>query len=151
MIVQHSQPKRKRTKYTLKKPYKLVFNLIIFIGLLGLIHSFKKNSQPLLNSSLVAHLPELEMSEGDPYIRALMLTISASESNHKNSYYLLYGGSDVHNLKQHPNQCIPINIGPNRGKCSTAAGRYQFLTATWQEKKEKNCLKRVFNKNCKII
>ncbi|ACB49358.1 hypothetical protein cce_0006 [Crocosphaera subtropica ATCC 51142] len=137
MIIQHSQPKRKGTKYRLKKPYKLVFNLIIVVGLIGLVYSFKKNTQPLVNPSLVTHLPELEMSGGDPYIRALMLTISASESNHKNSYYLLYGGSHVHNLQQHPDQCIPINIGPNRGNCSTAAGRYQFLNSTWQEKARK--------------
>ena len=114
-----------------------MFNLIIIVGLFWLIHSFQKNSKPLFHPSLVAHLPELEMSGGDPYIRALMLTISASESNHKNSYYLLYGGSHVHDLKQHPDQCIPIKIGPNQGKCSTAAGRYQFLTATWQEKARK--------------
>lgn len=66
-----------------------------------------------------------------------MLTISASESNHKNSYFLLYGGSHVHNLEQHPNQCLPIKVGPNQGKCSTAAGRYQFLTSTWLEKAAK--------------
>ncbi len=46
----------------------------------------------------------------------------------------MYGGSHIHDLSQHPNQCQPINVGPNAGDCSTAAGRYQFLTATWQEK-----------------
>lgn len=137
MIIKHSRSKRHVKNNQLRTPYKLVFNLIIIIGLIGLMSSCKKNNQSLLNPSLVAHLPELEMSGGDPYIRALMLTISASESNHNNSYYLLYGGSHVHNLKQHPDQCIPINIGPNRGKCSTAAGRYQFLTSTWQEKARK--------------
>lgn len=83
---------------------------------------------------LVEHLPDLAMADGDPYICALMLTISASESNHSNAYALLYGGSHVHDLQQHPNQCQPINVGPNTGNCSTAAGRYQFLNSTWQEK-----------------
>lgn len=137
MIVQHSRSKRNRKNFRLKKSYKLVLNSIIIVGLVWLIHSFKKNSHPLVNPSLISHLPELEMSGGDPYIRALMLTISASESNHKNSYFLLYGGSHVHNLQQHPNQCLMIKIGPNQGKCSTAAGRYQFLYSTWQEKAKK--------------
>ena len=63
-----------------------------------------------------------------------MLTISASESNHRNPYFLLYGGSHVHSLEQHPDQCLMIEVGPNQGQCSTAAGRYQFLTSSWQEK-----------------
>ncbi|PSF31266.1 glycoside hydrolase [Aphanothece hegewaldii CCALA 016] len=79
-------------------------------------------------------LPDLAMLDGDPYIRALMRTISASESNAKNPYVLLYGGDHVHNLQQHPNLCIKIENGPNQGKCSTAAGRYQFLTSTWLDK-----------------
>ncbi|MDJ0662028.1 MAG: glycoside hydrolase family protein [Crocosphaera sp.] len=137
MIIKSSLFERNIKNKRLTKPYKLVFNLIIIIALFGLISSCKNNDRPVFYPSLVAHLPELEMSGGDPYIRALMLTISASESNHNNSYYLLYGGSHVHNLKQHPDQCVPINIGPNKGKCSTAAGRYQFLTATWQEKARK--------------
>jgi len=49
----------------------------------------------------------------------------------------LYGGSHVHNFNQHPDECISIQVGPNKGKCSTAAGRYQFLTSTWQEKASK--------------
>lgn len=139
MIIKYSESKHNFNfrRNRMRKPYKLVFNLIIIITLLGLISSCKTNNKFVFHPSLVAHLPKLEMSGGDPYIRALMLTISASESNHNNSYYLLYGGSHVHNLKQHPDQCIPINIGPNRGKCSTAAGRYQFLTSTWQEKAQK--------------
>ena len=137
MIIKNSLFERNLKNKRLINPCKLVFNLIIIIGLIGLNYSCKKNNRSLFNPSLVSHLPELEMSGGDPYIRALMLTISSSESNHNNSYYLLYGGSHVHNLKQHPDRCIPINIGPNRGKCSTAAGRYQFLTSTWQEKARK--------------
>ena len=76
----------------------------------------------------------LAMSGGNPYIRALMRTISASESDGRNAYALLYGGSHVHDLSQHPDQCLPIEVGVNKGLCSTAAGRYQFLTPTWQEK-----------------
>lgn len=80
------------------------------------------------------HLPPLAMEGGDPYVRALMRTISASESNGKNPYILLYGGQHIHDLSTHPNTCIPIKTKVNQGLCSTAAGRYQFLTKTWHEK-----------------
>lgn len=79
-------------------------------------------------------IPDLAMSEGDPYIRALMRTISASESNAKDPYVLLYGGKHTHALEQHPDLCMKITVGVNRGNCSTAAGRYQFITSTWLEK-----------------
>lgn len=76
----------------------------------------------------------LAISTGDPYLRALMRTISASESHSPSPYTLLYGGQHVSDLQQHPDVCVPIVAGPNVGQCTTAAGRYQFLTTTWQEK-----------------
>jgi muramidase (phage lysozyme) len=78
--------------------------------------------------------PPLAMTGGDPYVRALMRTISASESNDSNPYGLLYGGEHFSDLSNHPDRCIPIANGPNQGSCSTAAGRYQFITSTWEEK-----------------
>ncbi|MDV3000219.1 MAG: hypothetical protein N5P05_001825 [Chroococcopsis gigantea SAG 12.99] len=76
----------------------------------------------------------LTMKGGDPYIRALMRTITASESNVSQPYNVLYGGQYVTNLAQHPNQCVPIVTGPNVGNCTTAAGRYQFINTTWYER-----------------
>ncbi|MBD2460770.1 glycoside hydrolase family protein [Oscillatoria sp. FACHB-1407] len=76
----------------------------------------------------------LVMQGGDPYIRALMRTISASEANSPKPYSLLYGGEHFQDLGQHPDRCIPIMAGPNVGDCTTAAGRYQFITTTWLEK-----------------
>ncbi|NET31104.1 MAG: glycoside hydrolase family protein [Cyanothece sp. SIO1E1] len=74
------------------------------------------------------------MVGGDPYIRALMRTISASEANDLNPYSLLYGGQHLEDLSQHPDRCITIVAGPNTGDCTTASGRYQFLTTTWLDK-----------------
>jgi len=117
-----------------KKSYPDI--ILIFLLIIPLLFLFwSKNAKKTIIQD--ANLPPLAMSGGDPYIRALMLTISASESNHNNSYFLLYGGSHVHDLTKHPNKCIPIKIGPNQGQCSTAAGRYQFLTYTWREKAAK--------------
>jgi muramidase (phage lysozyme) len=75
----------------------------------------------------------LVMEGGDPYLRALMRTISASESNVLRPYHVLHGGDYVGTLDRHPNRCESIGQGPNRGSCSTAAGRYQLLYSTWLE------------------
>ncbi|MBI4785159.1 MAG: glycoside hydrolase family protein [Oscillatoriophycideae cyanobacterium NC_groundwater_1537_Pr4_S-0.65um_50_18] len=74
------------------------------------------------------------MKGGDPYLRALMRTISASESNSARPYSLLYGGEHVSDLSYHPDLCVTIVAGPNTGDCTTAAGRYQMLTSTWLDK-----------------
>jgi|GEM_PF-683465 len=79
-------------------------------------------------------IPPLAMKGGDPYVRALMRTISVSEANGRDPYSLLYGGRRVRNLSQHPQDCVTILLGPNMGNCSTAAGRYQMLDRTWLEK-----------------
>lgn len=76
--------------------------------------------------------PPLVMDGGDPYIRALMRTISYSEANDPQPYSLLYGGDRFSDFRQHPDRCLTIRTGPNRGDCTTAAGRYQFITTTWE-------------------
>nr|WP_309232570.1 glycoside hydrolase family protein [Cylindrospermum sp. FACHB-282] len=75
--------------------------------------------------------PLLVMKGGDPYIRALMRTISASEASGNRPYSLLYGGQQVNDLSRHPEICVTIVAGPNTGNCSTAAGRYQIINTTW--------------------
>ncbi|MBK1986452.1 glycoside hydrolase family protein [Sphaerospermopsis aphanizomenoides BCCUSP55] len=77
--------------------------------------------------------PPLVMKDGDPYIRALMRTISFSEANSKRPYSLLYGGQQVNDLSRHPQICVTITVGPNTGNCSTAAGRYQIINTTWYD------------------
>ncbi len=83
------------------------------------------------------NIPPLVMTGGDPYLRALMRTISASESNTPQPYNVIYGGQHIRDLSEHPNRCVKIFMGPNRGNCSTASGRYQFLNTTWAEKASK--------------
>ncbi len=80
-----------------------------------------------------AKQPPLVMKGGDPYVRALMRTISASEANSKRPYSLLYGGQQVRDLSRHPEICVTIVTGPNTGNCSTAAGRYQIINTTWYQ------------------
>ncbi len=82
---------------------------------------------------LIPGADDLVMPGGDPHLRALMRTISAGESNVSRSYHVVHGGGLVDSLERHPNRCEPIRGGPNRGRCSTAAGRYQILHGTWLE------------------
>ncbi|MEM8779623.1 MAG: glycoside hydrolase family protein [Cyanobacteria bacterium P01_G01_bin.49] len=91
---------------------------------------FSPLSAPLSNY----HIPPLVMEGGDPYIRALMRTITASEANVSKPYHVLYGGQYISNLDRHPERCITIITGPNKGNCTTAAGRYQFLNVIWADK-----------------
>lgn len=88
----------------------------------------------LLPIAPVGTIAPLAMEGGNPHVRALLRTISASESNDASPYTLLYGGKHFNDLSQHPDRCLPIVSGPNKGRCTTAAGRYQFLTTTWEEK-----------------
>lgn len=110
--------------------------MLIFLGVAWTLHLWS-TSPPMLSllepTDWVASPLPLEMEGGDPYLRALMRTISAGESNTADPYRLLYGGQRVEDLIAHPDQCVTIVNGPNEGNCTTAAGRYQFLTTTWEQ------------------
>lgn len=105
---------------------RIALTLVAVVVMLGLLWLWR----PWL---LLPGTRPLVMQGGDPYIRALMRTISASESNVLRPYHVLYGGDYIGTLDRHPNRCESIGNGPNRGNCSTAAGRYQLLYATWLE------------------
>jgi len=101
-----------------------------------LLHNSPPQDRRSRLDPVFGYLPPLEMQGGDPYIRALMRTISASEANDPQPYSILYGGKQVEDLSRHPEECITIVAGPNIGNCSTAAGRYQMINITWYEKAE---------------
>lgn len=65
-----------------------------------------------------------------PEARALLDVIAGTES--AGAYNVLYGGGQFNDYAAHPNQYVQISSGPNAGQYTTAAGRYQFLTPTWQ-------------------
>ena len=116
-----------------------IFGFLILIGILigGAVFvavNLRGNLQFLQPASEVRNKPPLAMKAGDPYIRALMRTISASESNVSRPYHVVYGGKYILDLSRHPDWCVKIVNGPNEGKCTTAAGRYQFLSSTWKDK-----------------
>lgn len=111
--------------------------MLMFVGVAWTLHIWSPAAQRQLNlmgatDYVVKPLP-LKMNGGDPYLRALMRTISAAESNTEDPYRLLYGGKRVKDLSVHPDECVRIVNGPNVNDCTTAAGRYQFLTTTWEK------------------
>lgn len=127
------------SKAILSKQVAEIRKKIIFASIAAMMVAFVLyNLPPQSNKSRLdpqfGYLPPLEMKGGDPYIRALMRTISASEANDPQPYSILYGGGQIDDLSRHPEQCITIVSGPNIGNCSTAAGRYQMINITWYEK-----------------
>ena len=73
-----------------------------------------------------------------PEARALLDTIASDEAP---DYNTMYGGRKFSNLSQHPGIYTDIKSGPNAGKKSSAAGRYQFLKSTWDNQADKLGLK----------
>ena len=103
-----------------------------------ILDRWQKRPTSIPNNSPSLHGTQpLVMKGGDPYIRALMRTITASESNVARPYHVLYGGRLVEDLSHHPEVCVPIVAGPNIGNCTTAAGRYQMLDFTWNRQASK--------------
>jgi muramidase (phage lysozyme) len=138
--IRFKEDRRRKTSSFHHSEIQVLKRLILTISTAVIIAILLLNwrgSQELLEANTTSKLPTLAMKGGDPYLRALMRTISASESNFAQPYSVIYGGSRVSNLSHHPNLCVQIVSGPNKGDCTTAAGRYQFLSSTWEEKAKK--------------
>lgn len=61
-------------------------------------------------------------------LEATLSTIAWAEGTHER-YDIMFGGGQFTSFADHPRVDIPINDGT--GRTSDAAGRYQFLSTTW--------------------
>ncbi len=120
-------------KVALRNLFASIGALALALLLLELYSGQLTQRSPFHYPTGVSGTQPLAMKGGDPYIRALMRTITASEANDSRPYSVLYGGDHVWDLSRHPDRCVPIVAGPNVGNCTTAAGRYQFINTTWDK------------------
>jgi muramidase (phage lysozyme) len=74
---------------------------------------------------------ELAWADAQPYQKALLNTIAGPESGGR--YNVIYGGGKFDDFSKHPGQAVRIQTGPNAGRTSSAAGKYQFLGPTWDD------------------
>ena len=78
--------------------FKTLIMLLIMAALATLFIPDKKIELKKASQQIISHIyivPPLTMEGGNPYLRALMRTISFSESNYQNPYYVIYGGADM--------------------------------------------------------
>ena len=73
--------------------------------------------------------------------RALLATIGGKDFESNGSYTQRFNQPDFTDFSKHPATLGDIKGGPNRGKKSDAAGRYQFLSTTWADQAKKLGLK----------
>jgi len=73
----------------------------------------------------------------NPNVRSFLDMIGSAEGTDKYGYNTLFGGGKVESLADHPRQLFDFTETTGRPNKTTAAGRYQFLSNTWDEQSKK--------------
>jgi muramidase (phage lysozyme) len=86
-----------------------------------------------VNPAVANLLPVID----NPNVRSFLDMISAAEGTTKNGYNTLFGGGRVDSLADHPRQLFDFTETTGKPNKTSAAGRYQFLSNTWDEQAKK--------------
>ena len=86
-----------------------------------------------VNPAVANLLPVLD----NPNVRSFLDMISAAEGTTKHGYNTLFGGGKMDSLADHPRILFDFTETTGRPNKTTAAGRYQFLSNTWDEQAKK--------------
>jgi muramidase (phage lysozyme) len=81
------------------------------------------------NPIIAELLPKLK----DQNVRSFLDMISAAEGTTQHGYNTLFGGGKFDDLRDHPRQLFDFTETTGRKNKTSAAGRYQFLSNTWDE------------------
>jgi muramidase (phage lysozyme) len=73
----------------------------------------------------------------NPNVRGFLGMIGSAEGTDKYGYNTLFGGGKIESLADHPRQLFDFTETTGRPNKTTAAGRYQFLSNTWDEQAKK--------------
>ena len=80
---------------------------------------------------------ELEAALQNPNARKFLDLLSYTEGTQKNGYATAFGGGRINDLSKHPRTSSSFTQTDGKKNTTTAAGRYQFLSSTWDEQAKK--------------
>ena len=80
---------------------------------------------------------ELEAALQNPNARKFLDLLSYTEGTQKNGYATAFGGGRINDLSKHPRTSSSFTQTDGKKNTTTAAGRYQFLSGTWDEQANK--------------
>lgn len=74
---------------------------------------------------------QLEQALQNPNVRKFLDLISYTEGTQGNGYRTAFGGGKLNNLNDHPRYLKPFRQTDGKSNKTSAAGRYQFVSKTW--------------------
>lgn len=74
---------------------------------------------------------QLEQALQNPNVRKMLDLISYTEGTQGNGYRTAFGGGQLNSLKDHPRYLKSFRQTDGKSNKTSAAGRYQFLSSTW--------------------
>ena len=80
---------------------------------------------------------ELEAALQNPNARKFLDLLSYTEGTQKNGYATAFGGGRINDLSKHPRTSSSFTQTDGKKNTTTSAGRYQFLSGTWDEQAKK--------------